>query len=267
MKSMNNGGHTPIAEAARTIRTSRRLVVLTGAGISKESGIPTFRDARDGLWAKYDPQQLATSAAFRRNPRLVWDWYQYRRELIAQARPNPGHYAIAELEKHLSHVVVITQNIDGLHHAAGSRDVIAMHGDIRQNKCFAHCRGEPTLINIDQLEWDREAGPPSCPYCGAYVRPNVVWFNESLPPDALERAFALSQTCDVMLIVGTSGVVVPVATLPHYARENGAVLIEVNPDTTPITDIATRHLAGPAGEILPELVAALVQDDHVSPDA
>jgi NAD-dependent deacetylase len=255
-----------MAEAARAIRTSRRLVVLTGAGISKESGIPTFRDALDGLWAKYDPQQLATPAAFRRNPKLVWDWYQYRRGLVAPASPNPGHYAIAELERYLSHVVVITQNIDGLHHAAGSHDVIAVHGDIRQNKCFANCQGESTLINIDELEWDREAGPPSCPFCGAYVRPNVVWFTESLPLDALERAFTLSQTCDVMLIVGTSGVVVPVATLPYYARENGAVLIEVNPVTTPITDIATLRLAGPAGEILPELVAALEQDDHVPPE-
>ncbi len=253
---MNQGDHTPLAAAARAIRDSQRLVVLTGAGISKESGIPTFRDALDGLWAKYDPQQLATPTAFRRNPKLVWDWYQYRRGLIAGASPNPGHYAIAELEKHLAHVVVITQNIDGLHAAAGSHDVIAMHGDIWRNKCFAHCRGEPTLIDVDELE----AGPPVCPYCGAYVRPDVVWFNESLAREALERAFALSQACDVMLVVGTSGVVAPVATLPLYVRERGAVLIEVNPDVTPITKLATLHFAGPSGEILPQIAAAVAQN-------
>jgi NAD-dependent deacetylase len=255
-----------IAEAARAIRTSRQLVVLTGAGISKESGIPTFRDALEGLWSRYDPQQLATPAAFRRNPKLVWDWYQFRREIISPAQPNPGHVAIAALERCVAQVVVVTQNIDGLHQAAGSTDVIPLHGDIRQNKCFAACRGEPTLIDVSQLTWDVEAGPPACPYCGAPVRPNVVWFNESLPVTALERALALSQTCDVMLVVGTSGLVVPVATLPYYARENGAVLIEVNPDETPITGLATLHLPGPAGEILPRVVAAVAQEDTVDRD-
>lgn len=258
-----------VMQAARAIRDSKRLVVLTGAGISKESGIPTFRDALDGLWARYDPQQLATPAAFQRNPKLVWDWYQHRRALIARASPNPGHYAIAELEKVLPSVssapsvplVVVTQNIDGLHNIAGSRDVIAVHGDIRRNKCFAGCQGEPTLIDVEELEWDRQAGPPRCPHCGAYVRPDVVWFNETLPADALERALHLCQTCDVMLVVGTSGVVMPVAAFPHYARENGALLIEVNPNETPITTLVHIHLSGPSGVILPEVVAAVAQDN------
>jgi NAD-dependent deacetylase len=258
--------HALLRQAARAIRSSQKLVILTGAGISKESGIPTFRDAMDGLWAKYDPEQLATPAAFRRNPKLVWDWYQYRRELIAPARPNPGHDAIAELEKYLPHVVVITQNVDGLHQIAGSSDVIPVHGDIRQNKCFANCQGDPTPINIDELTWDKTAGPPQCPHCGAYVRPDVVWFTESLPGPALERAFDLSRTCDVMLIVGTSGVVVPVATLPQYARQNGATVIEVNPNETPITTIAHIYLAGPGGEILPKIVTAIAPGGEAAPD-
>jgi NAD-dependent deacetylase len=257
---MSQGDQT-LRAAARAIRDSQRLVVLTGAGISKESEIPTFRDAMDGLWAKYDPQQLATPEAFRRHPKLVWDWYEYRRGLIANASPNPGHVAIAELENYLAHVVVITQNVDGLHAAAGSHDVIAVHGDIRRNKCFANCRGEPTPINVDELAWDRTAGPPTCPYCGAYVRPDVVWFTEALSRDALARALNLSETCDVMLVVGTSGVVYPIAALPSYAHERGAVLIEVNPNTTPITELATLHLAGRSGEILPQIVAAVAQHD------
>jgi NAD-dependent deacetylase len=246
-----------IAEAAQALRASQHLVVLTGAGISKESGIPTFRDALDGLWAQYDPQQLATPRAFRRNPRLVWDWYSHRRDLLAQAQPNPAHYAIADLERYLVHVAVITQNIDGLHQRAGSQDVIAMHGDIRRNKCFANCRGDPTYIDVDGLDWDRDAGPPRCPYCGDYVRPDVVWFEERLPPAALERAFQLSQTTDVMLVVGTSGTVQPAASLPFLARRHGATIVEVNPDPTPITSVARWHLAGPAGTVLPQVVAAL----------
>jgi NAD-dependent deacetylase len=247
-----------IAEAAQAIRASQHLVVLTGAGISKESGIPTFRDALDGLWAQYDPQQLATPRAFRRNPRLVWDWYSHRRDLLAQAQPNPAHYAIADLDRHLAHVVVITQNIDGLHQRAGSRDVIAMHGDIRRNRCFANCQGDPTYIDVDGLDWDREAGPPRCPYCGDYVRPDVVWFEERLPPAALDRALQLCETTDVMLVVGTSGTVQPAASLPFLAHEHGATIVEVNPDLTPITSVARWHLAGPAAAILPQVVEALL---------
>lgn len=253
------GGVSPerVHAAADTLRASRCLVVLTGAGVSKESGIPTFRDALDGLWAQYDPVLLATPRGFRHDPKLVWDWYQHRRTLIAQARPNPGHLAIAALERHLPRVVVITQNIDGLHAQAGSSDVISVHGDIRQNKCFANCQGDPTLIDISALDWDADAGPPRCPHCGAYVRPAVVWFEEMLPADAIDRAFALARAADVMLVVGTSGVVQPVASLPFVAREHGATIIEVNPNRTPITRLAGCFLAGPAGVVLPQIVAAL----------
>jgi NAD-dependent deacetylase len=264
-----NVAPSPIAEAARAIRASQRLVVLTGAGISKESGIPTFRDALDGLWEQYDPQQLATPRAFRRNPGLVWDWYSHRRELLAQAQPNLAHYAVADLERHLAHVAVVTQNIDGLHQQAGSRDVVTLHGDIRRNKCFANCQGDPTYVDVDALDWDRDAGPPRCPYCGEYVRPDVVWFEEMLPPAALERAFQLSEMTDVMLVVGTSGTVQPAASLPFLAREHGATIVEVNPNRTPITSIARWHLAGPAGVILPQVVAALSpgQPGGEAPDA
>lgn len=247
-----------ITAAAQAIRASQRLVVLSGAGISKESGIPTFRDAMGGLWSRYDPMQLATPRAFRRDPRLVWDWYTYRRGLLADAVPNPGHYAIAQLEDLVPHVVVITQNTDGLHQQAGSTDVIPVHGDMRRNRCFDNCQGGPTYVNLDDLaDWDPSAGPPRCPHCGAYVRPDVVWFEETLPADAIARAFDLCRAADVLLVVGTSGVVQPVAQLPFVAAQHGAQVIEVNPDQTPISRVARWHLAGPSGEILPQVIAEM----------
>src|SRR6266852_1976731 len=201
-----------LREAARHLSACESLVVLTGAGVSKESGVPTFRDALDGLWARFDPQQLATPAAFQANPKLVWDWYEYRRELVGKVRPNSGHYAIAELEDLLPRVTVITQNIDGLHQAAGSTDVITLHGDINRHKCSGNCRGNPTIIDVSKLDWNREVGPPPCPHCGKWVRPDVVWFTERLPLEALDRASDLSSKADVMLVVGTAGVVQPAAS-------------------------------------------------------
>ena len=260
MSTPNSAAQIPestIAEVARALWQSRHLLVLSGAGISKESGIPTFRDAQEGLWARFDPMELATPQAFRSHPKRVWDWYEYRRALIANARPNAGHRAIAELEALVDEVVVITQNIDGLHQEAGSHDVIPIHGDIRKNKCSANCRGNPTYVDVSALEWDTDAGPPRCPHCGAYVRPDVVWFGENLPSALLDRAERLCRTADVMLVVGTSGVVQPVASFPFIAARSGAVIVEVNPDTTPITPIARWHLAGPSGELLPRVVAAM----------
>jgi NAD-dependent deacetylase len=247
-----------ILEAARRLRQAQALVVLTGAGVSKESGVPTFREARDGLWARYDPQQLATPAAFTANPKLVWDWYEYRRQMLRNVKPNPGHYAIAALEKLLPHVVVVTQNIDGLHQAAGSADVITLHGDITRNKCSANCQGDPTLIDVNALHWDREAGPPTCPHCGEAVRPDVVWFNELLPRAAIDRAITLSMNADVMPVVGTSGVVQPAASLPYYARRhNHAFIIDVNPAPDEITPLADLFLDGPSGQVLPQVVQAM----------
>ncbi len=244
-----------IQQAVEILRQSKRLAVLTGAGVSKESGVPTFRDAQDGLWAKYDPQQLATALAFMENPKLVWDWYEYRRGMVAQAKPNPGHVALAELEKYFPEMVVITQNVDDLHEQAGSTRVIHLHGNIAQSKCFFNCQGEPTLIDVSKIEY--EEGPPACPHCGQWVRPNVVWFGEILPVEQLDAAKEASATTDVMIVVGTSGLVTPAASLPGLAQRNGAKIIEVNPDYSMITRIADVKLEGASGEMLPRVMQAL----------
>ncbi len=245
----------PIQQAAEKLHHAQQVTVLTGAGVSKESGVPTFRDALDGLWARYDPQQLATVDAFQRDPKLVWDWYAYRRDLVRQAQPNAGHYALAQLEQYFPALTLITQNVDDLHEQAGSSDVIHLHGNIAQSKCFADCQGKPTLIDLTQLDY--ETTPPNCPHCGAYLRPDVVWFGENLPLDALNRAASLSQQADVMLVVGTSGLVTPAATLPQVARDAGATIIEVNPDDTPLTHLAQVKLTGASGVMLPLLLEAM----------
>lgn len=250
---MSERRQTQLAEATRCIQAGRRLVVFTGAGVSKESGLATFRDA-DGAWSKYDPQRYATPAGFRSHPREVWQWYARRRQEMAQARPNPAHEAIAALETFAPRVVVITQNIDGLHHAAGSREVLELHGNIERFKCFADCRGAPTPVPAPDPTIEE---PVTCPYCGGLIRPDVVWFTEMLPAQVWERAAQEATTCDVMLVVGTSGLVEPAAALPRYALRYGVCVIEVNPEPTPLTEAVSFHLRGPAGALLPELVAAL----------
>lgn len=246
-----------IQQAAHSLKNSQFGAVLTGAGVSKESGVPTFRDALDGLWAKYNPEELATPMAFQRNPKLVWDWYTYRRELVGGAQPNPGHYALAQLEQHVPAVLVITQNVDNLHEQAGSSNIIHLHGNIAQNKCFNNCKGKPTLIDITTLDYDKENGPPACPHCGGHVRPNVVWFHEILPELELSQAIESSQRADVMLVVGTSGLVHPAARLPALAKQSGATIIEVNPDYSMITRLADIKLDAPSGEMLPLVIDAL----------
>ncbi|MBN2470289.1 MAG: NAD-dependent deacylase [Anaerolineae bacterium] len=247
-----------IKQAAELLCVCQRLVVLTGAGVSKESGVPTFRDALDGLWARYDPEQLATVRAFRQDPKLVWDWYEYRRAMVRQAQPNPGHLALAELERLLPEVVIVTQNVDDLHQRAGSADVVALHGAIMRSKCFNNCQGESTVIAVDGPGKDTaQDGPPRCPHCGGWLRPDVVWFGESLPQAALQRAIALAERADVMLVVGTSGVVQPAASLPFIAYEAGAEVIDINPNPSGISEIARLWLQGPSGELLPKLVVAL----------
>ncbi len=243
-----------IRQAAGILTQARRLVILTGAGISKESGIPTFREAQQGLWAKYDPQRLATMQGFLANPRLVWDWYQFRLGLVEQAQPNPGHRAIVALEQRLPHVEVITQNVDGLHVQAGSRRVLELHGNIRRFKCL---RGHGNLSMADLA--DQDTRPPLCPHpgCQALVRPDVVWFGENLDTRVLNQAVADCEACDVMLIVGTSGVVQPAASLPYHAWNARARIVEVNPEASELTDLAHVHLAGPAGEMLPRVLAAM----------
>ncbi len=256
--------HEPdLQQAAEAIAAAQMIAVSSGAGISKESGVPTFRDAQEGLWAKYDPEQLATPLAFRRNPDLVWSWYMFRANLVAQAKPNPGHYALGELEALAPRVVVLTQNVDGLHARAGSSDIVELHGRLGRYKCSASCRGEPTFIDLSELPYDEEHAP-KCPYCKARLRPDVVWFGEALPKDALERAFECAQTCDVMLVVGTSGIVQPAASLPYYARQAGATLIEVNPTPSLITPNVHLFLEGPSGQVLPKLIEAVRRRRSIS---
>ena len=241
------------AELIARLRQARRVAVLTGAGISAESGVPTFRQAQTGLWARYDPQQLATPQAFRRQPQLVWDWYAWRRGLVAGVEPNPGHFALAELERRVPQFTLITQNVDSLHQRAGSRAVLELHGNIARTTCSREGRVVEAWPESDER-------PPRCPHCGAFLRPDVVWFGEALPADVLEAAIAATRTADVFLTIGTSGLVHPAASLPLLAARQGAVTVEVNPEETPLSEEMTYCLRGPSGVLLPALVAAVWPD-------
>lgn len=235
---------------ASVLRGARSVAVLTGSGVSAESGVPTFRDAQTGLWARYEPQELATPEAFWRDPRLVWEWYEWRRSLVRKAEPNPGHRALAELERRVPSFVLATQNVDGLHQVAGSENVLELHGSIMRSKCSVEdVAAEPRSGDEGVL--------PLCPGCGAYLRPDVTWFGEALPEDAFAAASSAARSCDVFLSVGTSSLVYPAASLPSEAARSGAVLVEVNPDDTPLTPHADYALRGRAGEVLPALVEAL----------
>ena len=232
-----------------TLRNARHVAVLTGAGVSAESGIPTFREAQTGLWARFRPEELATVEAFERNPRMVWEWYAWRRDVVAKAEPNAGHAALARLATLVPRVTLVTQNVDGLHQRAGSQRVIELHGNIHRSKCIRENRV------VD--DWRDEDGvPPRCPRCGAFLRPDVVWFGEMLPAAALEEAEAAAHSCDVFFSVGTSAAVYPAAQLPLTARDAGATVIEVNKDPTRISGAVTYSLRGASGEILPRLFAA-----------
>lgn len=233
------------------VRRARHIVVLTGAGVSAESGIPTFRDAQTGLWAQYDPTELASPAAFRRHPQRVWQWYQWRRALIADKRPNPGHTALAQMAALAPRLTLVTQNIDGLHQAAGSAAPIELHGNIARLKCFSH--GHPFT---DAAAATGDA-PPRCPRCGSLVRHDVVWFGEMLAETNLRAALAAAESADLFFSVGTSSVVYPAAHLPVVALQNGALFVEINPEPTPLTRHADYALAGPSGVVLPALVAAV----------
>lgn len=223
------------------------MVVLTGSGVSAESGVPTFRDAQTGMWSTFNPDELATRQGFRRNPRLVWEWYASRRKMMAETAPNPGHLALAQMERRIPEFVLVTQNIDGLHQRAGSRQVVELHGNINRAKCFL----EDTIFNSWREDQDI---PPRCPHCGAHLRPDVVWFGEALPLAALRTAIDAAQNCDVFLSIGTSGEVEPAASLPFEALSRGATVVEVNPHETPLSTRATFRLNGPSGRLLPLLV-------------
>ncbi|HEX6037182.1 MAG TPA: NAD-dependent deacylase [Longimicrobium sp.] len=237
--------------AARILAGAERVLVSSGAGMSKESGIPTFRDAMEGLWANFDPQALATEAGFRTNPRRVWSWYAWRRERVGDARPNPGHVALAEMESLIPGLVVVTQNVDGLHREAGSTDVVELHGNIRRVKCLDH--GHAYDGPLPPFAEGEEQDPPPCLVCGSPLRPDVVWFGEMLPADAVERAWNLAERCHALLLIGTSGTVWPAAELPLVARRHGGLVIEINPEPSELTHAADVFLEGPAGVVLPEL--------------
>jgi len=229
------------------LRTAESVVVSTGAGVSAESGVPTFR-GQDGLWKKFRPEELATFDAFNANPELVWEWYQHRREIISGIKPNPGHYAIAEMTGLFDNFQLITQNIDGLHRLAGSDDIIELHGNIKRNRCL-DCGEISYNENFKQF-------PPLCG-CGGRLRPDVVWFGEMLPPGAIEKAFAVSRKCDLFFTVGTSGVVQPAASLPPTARQHGAFVVEINIEPSELTYIVDLHLLGKSGDILPAIVTKI----------
>jgi NAD-dependent deacetylase len=232
------------------LRAAQHVAVLTGAGISAESGVPTFREAQTGLWAKYDPEELATPSAFQRNPRLVWEWYDWRRQLVAAAEPNPGHLALAELEPRVPQFTLITQNVDGLHRRAGNLNVIELHGNIQRTICFDDGQVVDSWTESEEI-------PPRCPRCGGLLRPDVVWFGESLPQKALHTAFTAAEQCDLFLSIGTSSVVQPAASLPLVALEQDITTVEINPNPTPLTARATYVLPGPSGQILPVLLETL----------
>ncbi|MBI3153642.1 MAG: NAD-dependent deacylase [Chloroflexi bacterium] len=234
----------------RFLKKADRVSVLTGAGVSQESGLRTFRDAQTGLWAQYKPEDLASPEAFARDPKLIWDWYAWRREAIKGVRPNAGHYALVEMEKKISAFTLITQNVDGLHRFAGSRNVLELHGNILRVRC-ADC-GTFTETWGDDTE-----SVPRCEKCTGLLRPDVVWFGEALPRVELESAVNAAREAQVFFSIGTSGVVQPAATLAHAARNKGSVVVEINAEPTPLTAKTDFAFHGKSGEILPELVRAV----------
>ncbi len=225
---------------------ARSVTVLTGAGISADSGVPTFRGA-DGLWRNFRPEELASPEAFARDPQLVWEWYNWRRELLATKSPNPAHVALAAMERHFEHCWLITQNVDGLHRAAGSENVSEIHGNIWRVRCTG-CGGiaENREVPIPIL--------PHCGACGALLRPHIVWFGESLDPEDLEQSAAALRSCQVMLIIGTSGVVYPAASFAPIAKAAGAFVVELNLDPTPNSGLVDISLQGRAKDLVPRLL-------------
>jgi NAD-dependent deacetylase len=235
---------TELAPLIDILNKTTRVAVLTGAGISAESGIPTFR-GEEGLWKTYRAEELATLSAFIKDPQLVWEWYDWRRGIISSKDFNPGHEVLASWEKLFPSFHVITQNIDGLHQKAGSQNILELHGNIWKLRCTQ----EGTITENYNAPLSKI--PPHCPECGALLRPHVVWFGESLDGSILQRAFALSSSCEVMFVIGTSAVVQPAASLPLSAGESDATVVEINPYPTPITPYVDYSFRGKAGEILP----------------
>ncbi len=234
-----------LSASRRLIAAAGNIMVLTGAGVSAESGVPTFRDAMTGLWSRFNPEELAQEDAYRRQPALVWEWYQHRRALVAATHPNPAHVALASLSAQKP-LTLVTQNVDGLHQRAGSRDVIELHGNLFADKWLDGCGRCDPAVAVPGV-------PPRCSACGAMMRPGVVWFGEALPRVARYRAEHAAETADLCLVVGTSGLVYPAAGLPGIAKDHGAHVIVVNPEPSALDQTADIVLRGPAGVVLPML--------------
>ncbi len=245
-----------LERAARIVAEAGLLVVSSGAGMSKESGIPTFRDAMEGLWAQYDPQELATEAGFRANPRRVWSGYAWRREKVMQARPNPGHFAVAELARIVPELVVVTQNVDGLHAEAGSHDVVEVHGSIRRVRCLD--RGHVFAGELPPYAEGQEQDPPPCPDCGSPLRPDVVWFGEMpMHMEAIEDALLAA---DLFVAIGTSGSVYPAAGFVAQAREAGIRTLEINLEPADNARLFDAGRYGPASETVPAWVEDVLRE-------
>ncbi len=241
-------GMQGLEQAATRLRRARRILALTGAGVSAESGVPTFRGA-EGLWRQHRPEELATPEAFERDPKLVWEWYAWRRNTIAPLSPNAAHLALASLDDRSAEFLLATQNVDGLHGRAGSRRLVELHGNIWRVRCTG-CGlvAEDRRVPLPEL-------PPRCG-CGALQRPDIVWFGEALPEESVRLAFAAAETAEAVLVVGTSSIVYPAAALPQIARGAGAFVIEVNPEQTPLTASADVSLRGNAADVVPALLEA-----------
>ncbi len=237
-----------IERAARILANTGALLVFTGAGVSAESGFPTFR-GKDGLWNQYEIQKMATPEGFTHDPRAVWEWYSWRRGLVLKGKPNPGHYAIARLERLFDDFLVATQNVDNLHRIAGNTKIAELHGNIFAEKC--------TRCGFKRWSEEIYTEPPRCPECGALLRPDVVWFGEMLDPRVVEQVWTFAEHADTILVVGTSVVVYPAAQLPDIVRSHGGRIIEVNLDPTPISHLAEVSIRGKSGEILPKIVEKL----------
>lgn len=243
------GGDWRDALARLDLTRETYVTVLTGAGVSAESGVPTFR-GKDGLWKNYRAEDLATPQAFAANPELVWEWYDWRRGIVAGREPNPAHHAITDLESLFERFLLITQNVDGLHRRAGTQKLVELHGYIFGVRCVAERK------ITESLEVPLASIPPRCE-CGAMLRPDIVWFGEALPEHALAAALDASRACDLMLVVGTSAVVQPAASMPLLAKQAGAFVIEINSDPTPISPYVDLCIQGKAGEMMPEVVKAI----------
>ncbi len=240
-----------IAKVRRRLAEARRVAVITGAGVSAESGVPTFR-GKEGLWRNFDPMQLATPEAFARDPKLVWEWYDWRRGLISRCQPGAAHQALVQIEQQIPDFLLVTQNVDGLHEQAGSRNIVRLHGSIWRILCTkCPCEREDRQVPLDPL-------PPMCEHCGALMRPGVVWFGEYLPPEPIERTerFFTEAPPEIVLVVGTSALFPYIQNWAYHGRHSGGLLVEVSPEPTPISEIADVILQGKAGEILPRLVNA-----------